>query len=199
MKVHIPATCQQRVAALEAIVIEMGHAQAQISWYFHSKWLVGVAVFLLHQFSSQSLAQSTVLQALREARSDASASTRRSRVAPLTEMLSDLDDSNNTPHITSESVPWISSNFGNCNSRFWNVNFRRSCEESICEFPSFSWGQLEFRKRRRIWMIQSVPASTFGFMHMHSWMMFQVLSKFGRLTFQHVPRHGRLPYHLRFY
>eukprot|EP00434_Breviolum_minutum_P037229 symbB.v1.2.033004.t1/scaffold4040.1/size45707/1 len=60
---------QQRVAALEAIVIEMGHAQA-----------------------------------LREARSDASASTRRSRVAPLTEMLSDLDDSNNTPHITSEPV-----------------------------------------------------------------------------------------------
>lgn len=31
MKIHIPATCQQRVAALEAIVIEMGHAQAQIS------------------------------------------------------------------------------------------------------------------------------------------------------------------------
>lgn len=48
---------QERVAALEAIVIEMGHGQA-----------------------------------LRDARSDASASTRRSRVAPLTEMLNDLHD-----------------------------------------------------------------------------------------------------------
>ena len=78
----------------------------------HSK--CGVAVFLLHQFSLFSHSKTAKLgpkhrEALREARSDASASTRRSRVAPLTEMLSDLDDNNtSTPHI-SESVPLIES------------------------------------------------------------------------------------------
>ncbi len=64
MNIHISATCQQRVAALEAIVIEMGHAQAQISWY-----LIASVVLLCFYFTNfhhfriakqQSLAQSTV-------------------------------------------------------------------------------------------------------------------------------------------
>lgn len=53
---------QERVAALEAIVIEMGHGQA-----------------------------------LREARSDVGASTRRSRVAPLSEMLNDINEEPKIP------------------------------------------------------------------------------------------------------
>ena len=161
----------------------------------HSKWLVGAAVFLLHQFHhfyrkawpKAPFCRPWGRHDLTPAPLPGGAVLLHWRKCWATWMTATtLHTSLRSPFPGSQAI------LAATISRFWNVNFRWSSEESISKFPSFSWGQLEFRKRRRIWMIQSVPASTFGFMHMHSWMMFQVLSKFGRLTFQHVPRHGRI-------